>query len=487
MGEQTENLLAYLTGRDQPVKAKYREARRSFWAYCKLMNPGFFREDRPHLRELAETLQALEEGTLYAPDGSVCRRLAISEPPRHGKSYTMTLFNQWCFGRNAEDRIINVSYNETLSSRFSKGVRDGIDATKVDPSFTVFSDIFPGIAIKRGDAAAQLWSLEGSYFSFLGAGMGGTITGVGCRKLIIDDPIKNHMEASNDQVLDDQWEYYTNTLLSRVEEGGMVIIIMTRWNTRDLVGRVLDAEPGKWHVLNHRACLDEKTGKMLCPALLSFASWKQKRALTSPDIFLANYQNEPIDVQGRLYEGFTLYGALPAGRLPVVAYVDTADTGADYLCAVAAARHEGEGYLIAAYYSDEAMEVTELAVARMLYENAVNECYIESNNGGRGFARNVERILWEKYRWRRTTIIWVNQHQNKMARILTESAYISRHLKMPEDWAVRWPGYYNAMRSFQRKGKNLHDDAPDATTGLAEVLQRGAAMRKSFFSGKGAR
>ena len=74
-----------------------------------------------------------------------------------------------------------------------------------------------------------------------------------------------------------------------------------------------------------------------------------------------------------------------------------------------------------------------------------------------------------------------------MARILTESAYISRHLKMPEDWAARWPGYYNAMRSFQRKGKNLHDDAPDATTGLAEVLQRGAAMRKSFFSGKGAR
>ena len=87
------------------------------------MNPAFFREDRPHLRELAETLQALEEGTLKAPDGSVCRRLAISEPPRHGKSYTMTLFNQWCFGRNPQDRIINVSYNELLSGRFSKGVR----------------------------------------------------------------------------------------------------------------------------------------------------------------------------------------------------------------------------------------------------------------------------------------------------------------------------------------------------------------------------
>ena len=103
-----ENLLAYLVGKDDgPEAERYRQARDSFWDYCRQMNPAFFREDRPHLRELAETLQALEEGTLKAPDGSVCRRLAISEPPRHGKSYTMTLFNQWCFGRNPQDRIIN--------------------------------------------------------------------------------------------------------------------------------------------------------------------------------------------------------------------------------------------------------------------------------------------------------------------------------------------------------------------------------------------
>lgn len=129
-----ENLLAYLVGKDdEPEAERYRQARDSFWSYCRQMNPAFFREDRPHLREMAETLQALEEGTLKAPDGSVCRRLAISEPPRHGKSYIMTLFNQWCFGRNPQDRIINVSYNELMSGRFSKGVRDGIDATKIDP------------------------------------------------------------------------------------------------------------------------------------------------------------------------------------------------------------------------------------------------------------------------------------------------------------------------------------------------------------------
>ena len=146
-----ENLLAYLVGKDDgPEAERYRQARDSFWDYCRLMNPAFFREDRPHLRELAETLQALEEGTLKAPDGSVCRRLAISEPPRHGKSYTMTLFNQWCFGRNPQDRIINVSYNELLSGRFSKGVRDGIDATKIDPNYTVFPIFSPACASSTG-------------------------------------------------------------------------------------------------------------------------------------------------------------------------------------------------------------------------------------------------------------------------------------------------------------------------------------------------
>ena len=471
------------------------KARESFWEYEKLMNPHFFKDDRPHLKELADTLQALDAGTLTAPDGSVCKRLAINEPSRHGKSYTMNMFNQWCFGRKPVDEsIINVSYNEKVSKTFSRRVRDAIDATKIDPKFKIFSDVFPGVRIKFGDAAADMWSLEGSYFSFLGAGMGGTVTGIGCKKLIVDDPIKNSIEANNDNLLDEIWEYYTDTLLSRVEEGGIIVMIMTRWNTRDLVGRVLDAEPGKWHVLNHKACLDEKEGTMLCPDLLSFESWKEKKKLISPEIFAANFQGEPIDAKGRLYESFSLYEKLPeitADGKPVVrhvtAYVDTADTGADFLSAECADVIDGEGYMRDVVYTDEPMEKTELDVARMLYQNAVNECYIESNAGGRGFARNVERLLWQRYHWRGTNIIPVNQRQNKIARILTESAFVTNHIHMPEDWATRWPGYYNAMRNFQRKGKNAHDDAPDGTTGLAEVIQRGGSMRRRFYSGRGAR
>ena len=470
-------------------------ARENFWEYEKLMNPRFFKDSRPHLKELADTLQALDAGTLIAPDGSVCKRLAISEPSRHGKSYTMNMFNQWCFGRKPLDEsIINVSYNEKVSTIFSRRVRNAIDATKIDPKFTIFSDVFPGIRIKLGEAAADMWSIDGSFFSFLGAGMGGTVTGIGCKKLIVDDPIKNSYEANNDNVLNDIWEYYTDTLLSRVEEGGIIILIMTRWATGDLVGRVLDAEPGKWHVLKQKACLDEQKGIMLCPDLLSFESYQAKKKLTSPEIFAANYQGEPMDAKDRMYEAFSTYEKLPEVTLdgkPVVrfvtAYVDTADTGDDFLSAECADVIDGEGYMRDVVYTDAKMEETELAVARMLYVNAVNECYIESNNGGRGFARNVERILWQRYNWRKTNIIWVPQHQNKISRIRTESAFVTNHIHMPADWATRWPAYYSAMRFYKNKGKNAHDDAPDSTTGLATVIQRGASMRKKFYSGRGAR
>ena len=199
-------------------------------------------------------------------------------------------------------------------------------------------------------------------------------------------------------------------------------------------------------------------------------------------------------MKGALYQQFTTYGHIPrtdANGGPLlprrIAYVDTADTGADYLCALAADVAEGEGYILDVVYTDAPMEETELAVARMLHELRVGECIIESNNGGRAFARNVERILWERFRWRGTRITPRSQRDNKIARILTHSAYIERHIKYPEDWKRRWPEYAKAMTRFQRKGRNAHDDAPDATTGLAEQIQGGQSRRRKFYSGRGAR
>jgi len=438
-------------------KDAYKGARKSFWKFCKLMNPKFYKDDRPHLKIICDTLQALFEGRIikfkqsspwhiYTPEEMkeitaagdeyiVCRQLMMNIPPRHGKSYTLTLFTQWMLGKSRENKIITVSYNETLAIRFSATVRDGIDATKIDKNWTIFADVFPNTRIKEGDGAKQLWALEGSYFNYLGTGFGGTITGIGCSVGIVDDPVKNAEEAYNDNALEKQWQWYTDTFLSRIEEGGIEIINMTRWSTKDLCGRILDSEDAPdWYELKMKACLDESTGEMLCPSIRSFKSYMKKKRMTSAEIFEANYQQEPVDVQGKLYTTIRTYTELPKddnGR-PLYErtfnYTDTADTGKDFLCSINAVEYNGEAFVTNVLYTDKPMEITEPELAKMLYEGDVNTAYIESNNGGRGFARNVERLIWEKHRTRRIVIDSFFQSKNKHGNQFSD--YAKRGIKL---------------------------------------------------------
>jgi len=492
-GEKTELLEFLVAPADGVTDQRYLKARDSLWEYCRLMGPKFFKPHRTHLMELADTLQALYEGKLLRPDGTPYKKLIIDMGPRLGKSYSLSMFVQWLFGKSAENRVISVSYNETLAMRFARGVRDAIDQDKADPRITVFHDIFPKTRIKYGDASAQIWSLEGQFFNYLATGFGGTITGVGCNVLIIDDPIKNHMEAANDRILEEQWRWYSDTILSRVEEGGIQIVNMTRWAEGDLVGRLLDQDTDhEWYVLKFPACLNEETHEMLCPDLLSWARYQAIKLVTSPEIFAANYQQEPMTIKGQMYPEFRTYKEIPVenGKAAfdlIFAYTDTADTGTDSLCSFAVGRYQGQGYILDAIFTEEPMEVTEKLVADMHVRNRVEISKIESNNGGRGFGRNVERICWERHKWRGTKFILFTQTENKMARILTHSASVMRNILWPEDWERRWPKLAKALKSYKRTGGNAHDDAPDALTGVDEMLQGGISTRKKLYKGKGAR
>lgn len=481
------------------VPEEYLRARENLWEYNKLINPKFYKESRLHLKVIANTLQAIFEHRIIKLPGdndwriiqqdeknrldeelceyTACRNLAIDIPPRHGKSYNLSQFCDWIFGKDQEQKVIAVTYNEILAGRFSVNVRDGIEATKQDKRFTVFSDIFPGVHIKYGDSAKGMWSLDGQFFSYLGTGFGGTLTGVGCSIGIIDDPVKNHLEAFNDDFLDAQYQWYTDTFLSRLEEDAIQIINMTRWNSRDLVGRVLaDEDGGDWYVLKMKACLNEETKEMLCPELFSWNSYLKKKAKMSLAIFMANYQQEPVDLVNALYKGFKEYDHLPMddeGNLlleAVKAYCDTADEGADFLCNIVYGIYHMEAFVLDIIFTDKDMSQTEKDVAAAYFKNRVSWADIESNNGGRGFARSVERILLEEYGSNFTHIESFFQGANKLARIKSNATWVMEHIYYPRNWQNRWPEYYLAMKSFQAKGNNKHDDAPDATTGICEKM-----------------
>lgn len=444
-------------------------ARREFFFYCNLKAPNFYKEDRQYLVDLCSEFQGF-----YESDDEV---MIINLPPRHGKSRTAGLFVEWVLGKDQSQKVMTGSYNETLSTTFSKNVRNDIQEIKGDKDKVVFSDIFPGVIIKQGDGAMNLWSLEDGYNNYLATSPTGTATGFGATLMIIDDLIKNAEEANNETVKEKHWDWFTNTMLSRLEEGGKIIIIMTRWASDDLAGRALEYYAGEGIEVRHismKALLDSDSHRMLCSDVLSYRSYMRKVKAMGADIASANYQQEPIDLKGRLYSSFKTYsGELPQFK-EIRNYTDTADTGEDYLCSINyGVTFANEAYVLDVLYTKEPMEKTEPATARMLLKDAVNVSDIESNNGGRGFARNVERILHQELGSNNTVIRWFSQTKNKQARIYSNSAWVMQHIYFPEDWRNRWPEYYDAMIKYQREGKNRHDDAPDATTGIAEKIGAG--------------
>lgn len=454
---------------DERIKrqAKRELARREFFYFCNLMASDFYKPERRYLVELCEALQSFYED-------EKAKVLIINEPPRHGKSRTAGLFVEWVLGRNPAEKIMTGSYNNILSATFAKNVRNAIQEVKADDNITVYSDIFPNVRIKRGDAAMDMWSLDGGYNSYLATSPSGTATGFGCSLLIIDDIIKNAEEAYNETAKEKSWLWFTNTMLSRLEEGGKILIIMTRWASDDLAGRAIEHFGEAAKVITMKAL--QPDGTMLCDEILSRRSYEEKVRAMGADIASANYQQEPIDLKGQLYSSFKTYDRIPVdinGNPLFTAirnYTDTADTGSDYLCSIVYGVYNGEAYVLDLLYTKDAMEETEPSTAAMLYRNGVNVADFESNNGGRGFARQVRRILQDTYKSNKTVINTFAQTKNKVARILSNSTWVMEHIYFPTNWKDRWPEYYRAMTRYQREGKNAHDDAPDATTGIAEKI-----------------
>ena len=450
------------------LEAKKELARRDFWYYCKLLGKKDFYNDRKeYLKDLCNQLQSFID--------SDKKILVINMPPRFGKSYTATLFVQWLLGRNNKLKIMTGSYNETLSSTFAKQVRDMI-ATEQTQGVTVYRDIFPDTKIKYGEASMNKWALEGSQVAnYLATSPTGTATGFGADLIVIDDLIKNSEEAYNSNVLEKHIDWFTNTMLSRTEKGFKLIIIMTRWASNDLAGFILSNYDDVVHI-NYKAINDD--GTPLDEGTLSLEDFEFKTKNMAKEIVYANYQQEPIDIKGRLYNNLKTYNQLPIdsnNNLLFTAYknyTDTADTGDDYLCSICYGVYNKEAYILDILYTKEPMEITEPATAKILIENNIKEADIESNNGGRGFARAVERYLLEKYNSNRCKVRWFHQTQNKRARILSNATWVMEHIYFPVNWADRWPEFYRAITTYQKEGKNKHDDAPDVLTGIAEKCNK---------------
>ncbi len=474
MGSFVSEFKAQLNKEESERDKNLRMGRENFRIFCNLRKPDFYKKEREYQDILCDTLQAAYEKKLInEKTGKPYKYLIINLPPGYGKSYTLANFANWCYGQNIKNKVITVSYNGTIAPEFARTTRDMV-AEEPDPNeeenYTT-RDFFPEIHLKYGDAGVMKWALEGSYASYLATSFDGTVTGMRGNIIIIDDPIKNDKEAVNEEVKKSHFNYLKNTLSSRALPGALWIVCLTRWATDDLAGKLLEKYPDACYVLELTALTeDSPNGVSTCEDLFPTEDLQDKRNTLDTHIWGANYMQKPVDLQGGLYGTFKTYDVVDNDLFErCINYTDTADEGADFLCSISGGQIGRYGYVTDVYYTDQPMEVTEPETARRLQINKVREAVIESNNGGRGFARNVIRHL-KDLKCMKCMVTWFHQGKNKRTRIITNASNVMDQIIMPEDWETRWPAFAEHIHKYQRKGKNAHDDAEDCLTGFVELI-----------------
>lgn len=491
MSSLAEQFRDQLNKKDSQRDRNLARGRENFRTFCNLRKPDFYKPERAYQDILCNTLQAAYEKKLVnEKTGKPIKYLIINLPPGFGKSYTLANFANWCYGKDVKNKIITVSYNSIIAPEFARTTRDMV-SEEPDPeeenTYTT-RDFFPNVKVKYGDASVMKWSLEGSYTSYLATSFDGTVTGMRGNIIIIDDPIKNDKEAVNEAVKEGHFNYLKNTLSSRALPGALWIIVLTRWATDDLAGMVLEKYPDKCYVLELTALdVDGPEGVSTCEDLFPTEDLQDKRETLDPHIWGANYMQKPVDLEGGLYGKFKLYDVLDTDKFErFLNYTDTADEGADFLCSISGGQIGRYGYVTDVYYTDEGMEITEPELARRLQVNGVREALIESNNGGRGFARNVIRHLKE-LKYLKCSVTWFHQSKNKRTRIITNASNVMEQIIMPNDWEKRWPEFAQHVKKYQRKGKNDHDDGEDALTGFVEMINGDVKGRKKARVGRKSR
>lgn len=437
-------------------------AKGNFYSFCTYMDPGFFTPKKAHLKTIADAFQEIAEGTIT--------ELAVSMPPRAGKSYVTSLFCAWMLGRNQDGSVMRNSYAAKLAEKFSKDIRDGILI------HDKYKKIFPNVTIK---GAIDNWMLNGrtqpSYFC---AGVGGPITGFGCKTIaILDDPIKNIEEALSETVIENVWNWYTSTHMSRLETGCPEIHIATRWTRKDPIGRLTDpnseAYKPNMKVINIPALNED--GETFCEEIKTTAEYYSLKKITEDFIWEAEFMQSPIEAKGLLFpieqlNRFSLKDIATKKPDGIVGFTDTADKGEDFLCSPIGKRFGEYTYITDVIFTQDGVEITEPLVSQMIIDTKADVMEIESNNGGYGYARNVRALIRGKSP---CSVITRNTTTNKETRILMSSGYIKEYFYFRNDYepGSDYDKYMRQLTSYVRLAKNKHDDAADGTTGLAERMK----------------
>ena len=257
----------------------------SFIQYVKKVWPEFI--NGAHHTMIAKRFEDIANGKN--------KRLIINMPPRHTKSeFASFLFPSWIIGRDPKTKIIQTTHTAELAVNFGRKVRNLLDTPE-------YRNIFDDVRLQSDSKAAGRWSTNhgGEYFA---AGVGGAITGRGADLLIIDDP-HSEQDALSETAMEHAYEWYTSGPRQRLQPGGAIVIVMTRWSLKDLTAKILKAQgyadhSDKWEVIEFPAIMP--SGKSCWPEYWDKEELEGVRASLSVAKWNAQWQQNPTSEEGAI-------------------------------------------------------------------------------------------------------------------------------------------------------------------------------------------
>lgn len=403
-----------------------------------------------HNKMVADYLQRIADGEELS--------LIIEMPPRHGKSMTISeTFPSYYIARNPEKRVIVTAYSDYLARKFGRLNRDKLN------EFGHYFDV----SLDANNFSATNWSLEGTPGGMIATGIGGSITGEGADLLLIDDPIKNAEAANSPTIRQKIWDEWESTLSTRLHAGASVIVVMTRWNEDDLVGRLLDNTSRDWIRVRLPAIAEDdddllgrKEGEALWPEKYNEKWAEKKKTEVGTRTWSALYQQRPSPAEGTMFrrDWFKFYKALPQLQTVIIswdmAFKDEATS--DYVVGQVWGRAGGQFYLIDQVRAKLSFPATIQAVRTLSAKHpAARMKLVEDKANGTAVIASLRREI--------SGIIPINPQGGKIVRAQAVSPFFEAgNVFLPDPSIAPWVHDYIEEFAVFPNGK--HDDQVDSTT-----------------------
>ena len=276
---------AFIIAEELKQREIRKQSRDDFLSFVRLMWPSFI--EGYHHRKMSQTFNRVARGEL--------KRVIINMGPRHSKSEMSSyMLPSWLLGLKPDLKIIQATHTGELAVRFGRKIRDLVDTQD-------YKKVFPDVSLRADSKAAGRWETAkgGEYFA---AGVGGAITGRGADVLIIDDP-HSEQDAMSETAMESAYEWYTSGPRQRLQPGGTIILVMTRWSKKDLTGQLikaqaLDPKADQWEIIEFPAIMP--SGNPCWPEFWKIEELEGVRASLPHAKWAAQWMQQPTGGEGAI-------------------------------------------------------------------------------------------------------------------------------------------------------------------------------------------